>query len=126
MATRSRAASGIPPAPVTQVGRGTRSSRGPWKRPLHDRLGHTSVVCPGSSSDGRGAGLQEAMVETSRSRPGGTLQLGVVDHAACASLPIEKHMACVVSETATIVWPSLRAKVFCCGGTDVPLGAVRW
>ena len=36
MATRSCAASGIPPVLDTQVGRGTRSSSGPWKRPLDD------------------------------------------------------------------------------------------
>src|SRR4051812_35221171 len=35
-------------------------------------------------------------------------------------------MACVVSDTATIVCPSLRAKGLCCGGTRGRLGSVRW
>jgi hypothetical protein len=48
----------------------------------------TIVVCPGLSSDGMGACLQQAMVETSRSRTEVTLQLAVADHATCSSLPM--------------------------------------
>ena len=88
MATRSRAASGIPPVLGSQAGRGTRSLRGSCKALVMTWPSITICVDPGSSLDGMGACLQQAMVDTSRSPTEVTLQLAVADHATCLSLPM--------------------------------------